>query len=112
MELFDFAPILAIPAIGKVLDAYRHLVLESNFRKLAFTVGAWVVGTGLVFLVAESSAGGSIPDTWGWADYVLVGIGLGATASYVNDFAKKGEVQVIATGSAIEIEGAEPEPVE
>lgn len=112
MELFDFAPILAIPAIGKVLDAYRQLVLEGNLRKFAFTVGAWLVGTGLVVLIAESSAGSTLPDAWGWADYVLVGIGLGATASYVSDFANKGDVKVVATGSAIEIEGAEPEPAE
>jgi hypothetical protein len=111
MDLFEFAPLLSIPAIGKALDAYRQLVLEGDLRKFLFTVGAWVVGTGLVFLVAESSAGGTIPDTWGWADYVLVGIGLGATASYVNDFAKRGDVQVVATGSAVEVEGTQPDPV-
>jgi hypothetical protein len=102
MDLFDFAPILAIPAIGKVIDAYRQLVLEGDLRKFLFTVGAWVVGTGLVFLVAESSAGGTIPDTWGWADYVLVGIGLGSTSSILHDFATKGDVKVIAESAVID----------
>jgi hypothetical protein len=102
MDLFDFAPILAIPAIGKTLDAYRQLVLEANLRKFAFTLGAWVVGTALVFLVAESSAGSTIPDTWGWADYVLVGIGLGSTSSILHDFATRGDVKVVAESAVID----------
>jgi hypothetical protein len=102
MDLYSFAPLLAIPAVQKVIDAYRQLILERDLRKFAFTVGAWVVGTALVFLVAESSAGATIPDTWGWADYVLVGIGLGSTSSILHDFATRGDVKVVAESAVID----------
>jgi hypothetical protein len=80
--------LLGIPAVIKVIDAYRQAVIESGWRKFAFTVGSWVIGVGLTALVTQTSL--DVPD-WGWADVVLVGIGLGSTASVVHDVTKKDE---------------------
>lgn len=103
MELIDLAPILAIPAVGKVIDLYRQAVLERDARKTAFTVGAWIIGTGLVFVVTQSSVGPELPSL-NWADLMLAGIGLGSTASYVHDFANRGETTVLDTAVAAAIE--------
>lgn len=94
MEFMDLAPLLGIPAVIKVLDAYRQLVTDHDLRKALYTVGAWAVGVGVVFLVTQSSADLPIGN---WADVVLVGIGLGATASVVHDFATRGEYEIAVT---------------
>ena len=93
MELIDLSPLLGIPAIVKVVDAYRHLALEHDWRKFGFTVGAWVVGFGLVALVSQTS-GNPLGDL-NWADMVLLGIGVGATASVVHDVATRGEYKPV-----------------
>lgn len=89
MELMDFAPLLGIPAVTKILDAYRQLVTDQDIKKFLFTVGAWVVGIGVVVLISQSSAGAQFDGNW--ADIVLVGIGMGATGSVVHDALTKGE---------------------
>lgn len=104
MELIDLAPILAIPSVGKVIDLYRQAVLERDARKTAFTVGAWIIGTGLVFVVTQSSVGPEL-GALNWADLMLAGIGLGSTASYVHDFANRGDTTVIDTAVAAALEG-------
>jgi hypothetical protein len=97
MDLFDLTPLLGIPAVVKVIDAYRQAVIEQEWRKFAFTVGSWVLGFGLAALVAQTSIG--VPE-WNWADLVLVGVGLGSTASVVHDIAKKEPVAPVAVINA------------
>lgn len=89
MELIDFTPLLGIPAVMKILDAYKYAVLEQNVRKTLFTVGSWVIGVGVTALVSYSSAS-PFPEL-GLADLILVGIGLGSTASVTYDFSTRGE---------------------
>ena len=91
MEFIDFAPLLGIPAVVKVLDAYRQLVTDRNLRKALHTVGAWVIGVGVTFLVTQSSADLPIGN---WADVILVGIGIGSTASVAHDFSTRGEYRI------------------
>jgi hypothetical protein len=94
MDFIDFAPLLGIPAVIKVIDAYKHLVADQDWRAFGYTVGAWAVGVGVTFLVTQSSV--DLP-VGNWADVVLIGIGIGATGSVVHDFATKGEYQIAVT---------------
>lgn len=103
MELFDFAPILAIPAVIKIMDAYRQAILERDLRKTLFTVGSWVIGIGVTALVAESSTS-PLPEL-NLADLILFGIGLGSTASVVRDFSVRSDVTMeVGTVENIEVE--------
>lgn len=119
MELLDFAPLLGIPAVVKVLDVYRQAWDERNAKKSAMTVGAWVVGTGMVYLVSASSAD-AIPAGIALADAVLLGIGAGSTGSLAHDFltrnkATEGHENVMPTvvvhtdGSVTQADEIEPE---
>lgn len=100
--LFDLAPVLAIPAVAKILDAYRQFVTERDGAKAARTVGAWVVGTAVVGLVLQSNAI-DLP-AWNWADIILAGVGLGSSASVVHDFATR------ETGTVVEVTDATVDP--
>lgn len=98
MDILDLAPILAVPAIQKVIDLYRQFVLERDARKVAFTVGAWLVGAGLVLIVSQSTLGPDLPPL-NWADVALLGIGLGSTASVLHDATKR-ETTIVAVDAA------------
>jgi hypothetical protein len=91
MEFIDFAPLLGIPAVIKVIDAYRHLVTNQDWRAFGYTVGAWAVGVGVTYLVTQSSV--DLP-VGNWADVVLIGIGIGATGSVVHDATKRPDTVV------------------
>lgn len=109
MDFIDFAPLLGIPAVVKVLDAYRHLVTNHDLRKFAYTVGAWAIGVGITFLVTQSSV--DLP-VGNWADVVLIGIGIGATASVVHDISTRGEYEIAVTdevefGAGVELVGGD-----
>lgn len=100
---FDFAPLLAIPAVTKIIDAYRQFVTNRDGAAAARTVGAWAVGTAIVGLVLQSNAV-DLP-AMNWADIILVGVGLGSSASVVHDFSTRNDGQLLeVTGTVDEIE--------
>lgn len=80
--MFDPALLLAIPAVKKIVDAYRQAVVERDWRKTVTTVGAWVAGTGIVYLVHYSSFDFVVGNP---ADAILFGIALGASGSLTHD---------------------------
>lgn len=95
--LLDFAPLLGIPAVVKILDAYRLLVQKGDVKGTALTVGAWLVGFGVIALVGQSSSAGDFANL-NLADMVLLGIGLGSTASVVHDATKPTNTEVVVAG--------------
>ena len=89
MDAVDvIAGLLAIPAVVKVLDLYRFLVEGSvQWRSAAYTVGSWVLGTGLIALVGSSAQGAAL----GLADLdvatlILYGVEIGSAGSVIHDF--------------------------
>jgi hypothetical protein len=110
MDLFDLTPLLGIPAVVKVIDAYRQAVIEQGWRKFGFTVGSWVLGVGLVALAAQTSL--ELPE-WNWAEIILIGIGVGATGSVLHDVAKKEPVDpvtLVTTTATADAPASEDEP--
>lgn len=90
----DPAALLAIPAVKKVLDVVRYVTVERDVMKTVYAVGAWVVGFGIVQLVAASSlAAGVGLEGLNLADAILAGIALGSTASVVHDFSHRTPVE-------------------
>lgn len=74
----------------KLLDVYRYLFTGEVCQwKDALTIlGSFVLGTAIVFLVAESSYAADLGLTLEtWADYVLTGITLGGLAGVAADLA-------------------------
>lgn len=83
----DVTALALLAPVKKVLDLYRFLIVgPPQWKAAAYTVGAWVLGTGLVYLVAGSSFGADLGLTLNtWQDYVLTGITLGSLGSVVHD---------------------------
>ena len=84
----DLELLLAFPAVKKVLDLLRYLFEGENrqWREAAIVAASWIVGTGLVALLAVSSyavelglAGATLPDL------ILMGISIGSAAGVVAD---------------------------
>ena len=85
----DIALLLAVPAVKKVIDAYRFIFDGESVQWHAFalTVGSWILGTGLVALLAGSTlAEGLGLSDLGFNDLILWGIALGSTAGVIADF--------------------------
>lgn len=83
----DITALALLAPVKKILDLYRFLVAgEVQLRAAAYTVGAWVLGTGIVFLVDGSSFAGEVGLALeGWQDFVLAGVTLGSLGSVVHD---------------------------
>lgn len=83
----DVTALALFAPVKKVLDVYRFLFVGTpQWKAAAYTVGAWVLGVGLVYLVAGSSFAGDIGlSLESWQDYVLAGITLGSLGSVVHD---------------------------
>ena len=89
MEAVDIiAGFLAIPAVIKVLDLYRFLVEGAvQWRSALYTVGSWVLGTGLIALVGQSAQGESLGLAGlSLATLILYGIEIGSAGSVIHDF--------------------------
>jgi hypothetical protein len=85
----DIALLLAIPAVKKIIDAYRFIFDGESvqWRAFALTVGSWVLGTGLIALVAGSSLAADLGlADLGLADLILWGVALGSSAGVIADF--------------------------
>ncbi len=84
----DPALILAIPAVKKIIDLYRFLAEGTvQVRSAILTVVSWILGTGIVYLLAASSLGEDLGlANIGIADAFLLGIGVGSTAGVIHDF--------------------------
>jgi hypothetical protein len=84
----DITALAAFAPIVKVIDLYRFVFAgdEQQWKEAGYTVGAWVVGIGLVALVAGSTFAADLGlSIETWQDYVLTGITLGALGSVVHD---------------------------
>jgi len=89
MEAVDIiAGLLAVPAVIKVIDLYRFLVEGTvQWRSAAYTVGAWVLGTGLIALVGQSAQGEALGLAGlSLSTLILYGIELGSAGSVIHDF--------------------------
>lgn len=85
----DIALLLGIPAVKKIIDAFRFIFDGESvqWRAFAITVGSWVLGTGVVALVAGSSLAESLGLVdLGLNDLILWGIALGSSAGVIADF--------------------------
>lgn len=90
------AGLLAIPAVVKVIDLYRFLVEgQVQWRSALYTVGAWVLGTGLIALVGASAYGDDLGlGGLNLATMILLGVEVGSAGSIVHDF-RPAENQII-----------------
>jgi hypothetical protein len=89
----DISLLLAFPAVQKVIDVVRYLVsgTETQWKETATVVGSWVVGVGVVALVASSSFAEQVGLTGATlSDLILYGIGVGSSAGVVHDFTNGG----------------------
>lgn len=89
--------VLGLASVKKIIDAYRFLFDGDTvqWRSFALTVGSWVLGTGLVALVAASSLGESMGLVdLNLSDLILLGVGVGSGAGVVADTVRP-EVQLI-----------------
>ena len=89
--------ILGVASVKKVIDAYRFIFDGESvqWRAFALTVGSWILGVGLVALVANSSlAGGLGLVDLNFADLLLAGIGVGSGAGVIADTVRP-DVQLI-----------------
>lgn len=85
----DIALLLGIPAVKKIIDVYRFLFDGETvqWRAALITVGSWLLGTGVVALVAASSLAESLGLVdLGLADLFLWGVALGSSAGVIHDF--------------------------
>lgn len=80
--MFDPSLLLGIPAVVKIVDAYRQAVVHRDWKRTATTIGAWVTGTGIVYLIHFSTFDFTVGNP---ADAVLLGIGVGAAGSLTHD---------------------------
>lgn len=89
--------ILGIASVKKVIDAFRFIFDGESvqWRSFGLTVGSWVLGTGLVALVANSTMAGDLGLVdLNLADLVLAGIGVGSGAGVIADTVRP-DVQLI-----------------
>jgi hypothetical protein len=86
MELV--ALLAAVPGVQKIIDLIRFLVdgEQVQWRSALITVGSWVLGTGIVALVANSSFAPEGLAAANLADLLLYGVALGSTAGVIHDF--------------------------
>jgi hypothetical protein len=85
----DIALLLAIPAVKKIIDAFRFIFDGETvqWRSFALTVGSWVLGTGVVALVAGSSLAADLGlGDLNVSDLILWGVALGSSAGVIHDF--------------------------
>lgn len=80
--------ILGLASVKKIIDAFRFIFDGESvqWRAFALTVGSWVLGVGLVALVAQSSLAGNLGLVdLSFADLVLAGVGVGSGAGVIAD---------------------------
>jgi hypothetical protein len=79
--------------VKKIIDAFRFIFDGETvqWKAFALTVGSWVLGTGVVALVAGSSLAVDLGVAdLGLNDLILWGIALGSTAGVIHDFVPPG----------------------
>lgn len=86
----DITALALFAPVKKAIDCYRYLLTGEvrQWKDAGIVLGSWVLGTGLVALVAGSTFVGDIGlvvETW--QDYVLAGITLGSLAGVTADLA-------------------------
>lgn len=87
----DITALALFAPVKKALDVYRYLLTgeQRQWKDAAVVAGSWVLGTGIVALVAGSSIAGDfglVLQTW--QDYVLAGVTLGSLAGVTADLAQ------------------------
>lgn len=86
----DITALAMFAPVKKAIDVYRYLLTGEvrQWKDAAIVLGSWVLGVGLVALVAGSSFVEDIGLTLEtWQDYVLTGIMLGSLAGVTADLA-------------------------
>jgi len=87
----DVTALALFAPVKKAIDVYRYLLTGDvrQWKDAAVVFGSWVLGTGLVALVAGSSFAPDVGLTLStWQDYVLYGITLGSLAGVTADLAQ------------------------
>lgn len=93
----DVAALALFAPVKKAIDIYRYLLTgsERQWKDAAVVLGSWVLGVGLVALVAGSTFVADLGLTLEtWQDYVLTGITLGSLAGVTADIAQPAGVVV------------------
>ena len=87
----DVTALALFAPVKKAIDVYRYLLTGDvrQWKDAAVVFGSWVLGVGLVALVAGSSFAPDAGLTLAtWQDYVLYGITLGSLAGVTADLAQ------------------------
>ena len=87
----DVSLILGVASVKKIVDAFRFLFDGDVVQVKAFliTVGSWVLGVGIVALVAQSSLAGDLGLVdLNLADLILAGVGVGSGAGVISDYVR------------------------
>lgn len=93
----DVTALALFAPVKKAIDIYRYLLTgeQRQWKDAAVIAGSWVLGVGLVALVAGSTFVTDLGLTLeSWQDYVLTGFTLGSLAGVTADLAQPAGVVI------------------